>query len=279
MTKTGQYKLFMSICLSILVTLITVILLVITKEKETIAIVFSMVIILACLAIAVNYMSLVNLRNSVDMLPQDYKDTYVNAQEVIGLSSISNSKKKEINQMILEIFEHAAMDQRDINEVIAGDLKGFLQPFISQTGHQLSMSYLLLYSAFLYVVYLLFMKLYKVIRPGFLLENFKTETLDFGITASYFLIAFVFFPWMIMSQRKAASEQWQGLKKLLLAIPFIIPIGLMFILIAIRIPQFVAILDLNVPIFPSVYHFAVGICIASILFTLMLFVKKREPRL
>lgn len=276
MHSIGKYKLYMSVGLSVLIIILTLVLLAISKEAAVISILLSMVILLAIMAVFINYLALKKLRRAVDNLPDSYQEVYVDAQEVIALSSISTQEKKELKEMVLEIFEHAALDQRDVNDVIGNDLKGFLDPFIRTAGGQTSFLYLFAYGGFLFMAYLIAMKLYKVIRPGFAMENFKTETLDLGITMTYFLIAFIFFPWLILTLKKAANEQWTGLKRLRTLMPFIIPIGLMFFLITIRVPSLVKIIDLQVPIFSSVYLLMLGVLIGMGFFILMIYAKHKN---
>lgn len=277
MNKVGQYKLFMSIGLAVLVIVLGYVFSVITHGKG-IWILFSIIVLLAMIAVAVNFMSLKLLKGKLNKLPEPYKKVYMDAQEAIGLSSMSKLQKKEVNEMILEIFEHAALDQRDINDVIDHNLEVYVNQFITIAGGKPSFLYMFSYSSFLFVIYLILIKLYKVIRPGFDLDNFKTETLDFGITATYALIAFVFFPWLMMTLKKASLERWSNKKRFLILLPFSVPFGLMALLILVRIPEVIDILDIAVPMFSSVYLFFIGVLSAIGFYLLMKYAQKKQMR-
>lgn len=277
MNKVGQYKLFMSIGLALLVIILGYVFSVITHGKG-LWILFSVIVLLAMIAVAVNFMSIKLLKGKLNNLPDPYKKVYMDAQEAVGLSSMSKLQKKEVNEMILEIFEHASLDQRDINDVIDHNLEAYVNQFINIAGGKPSFLYMFSYSSFLFVIYLIFIKLYKVIRPGFDLDNFKTETLDFGITATYALIAFIFFPWLMMIMKKASIERWNNKKRLLILLPFIIPFGLMALLILVRIPEVVDILDMAVPMFSSIYSFFIGVLAAVGFFILMKYAQRKQMK-
>jgi hypothetical protein len=149
--------------------------------------------------------------------------------------------------------------------------------FIEASGGKMTPLYLFAYSGFLFIIYLLFIKLYKVVKPGdFSMKLIETQTLDVGIVLLYGLLAFIFFPWMMYTINKAAKEQWQGLKRILLIIPFSIPIGLILLLIVFDNPSFIEFIDKPLPIFTSVYSIGVGVLLAVGCLILMKYAQKRQ---
>ncbi|MBI9014204.1 MAG: DUF1048 domain-containing protein [Clostridiales bacterium] len=271
----GRYKLYMSLGLSVLLIVLMAIF-VIAKPDAGVALwlMFGIIILFSMIAVVMNYSKLSNLKNRIDTLPETYQVVYIDAQEIIGLSAMSKTMKFETKQAILEIFEHAVIDNRDVEEVIGGDLKSFMDGFIEAAGGQYSFLYLFSYSSVLFMGYLLLMKVYKLIRDGFEISNFETENLDFGIVFTYALIAFVFFPWLMIIMKKASSEQWSGLKRSLILLPFIIPFGLMSMLIGVENNRLRGILDFELPLFNSPGAFFVGIVILIGLIILMRYAQK-----
>jgi len=237
---------------------------------------FCVIILLSVIAVVINYSKLNDLKNRTETLPEAYQIVYIDAQEMIGLSAMSKPMKYETKQAILEIFEHAVLDNRDVDEVIGGNLKSFMNGFIEAAGGQYSLLYLFSYSSVLFVGYLLLMKVYKLIRDGFEVSNFKTENLDFGIVFTYALIAFVFFPWMMITMKKASSEQWAGIKRSLILLPFIIPVGLMSLLIGVENENLRSILDYELPLFNSPVAFSIGVILLVGLVLLMRYSQKVE---
>lgn len=273
----GRYKLYMSLGLSVLLIVLMAIF-VIAKPDAGFVLwsMFGLIILLSVIAVAVNYSKLNDLKNRTETLPEAYQIVYIDAQEMIGLSAMSKTMKYETKQAILEIFEHAVLDDRDVDEVIGGNLKSFMNGFIEAAGGQYSLLYLFSYSSMLFVGYLLLMKVYKLIRDGFEVSNFKTENLDFGIVFTYALISFVFFPWLMITMKKASSEQWAGIKRSLILLPFIIPAGLMSLLIGVENERLRNILDYELPLFNSPVAFSVGIIVLLGLVLLMKYSQKVE---
>jgi len=273
----GRYKLYMSLGLSVLLIVLMAIF-VIAKPDAGFVLwsMFGLIILLSIIAVAVNYSKLSDLKNRTETLPEAYQIVYIDAQEMIGLSAMSKTMKYETKQAVLEIFEHAVLDDRDVDEVIGGNLKSFMNGFIEAAGGQYSLLYLFSYSGVLFVGYLLLMKVYKLIRDGFEVSNFKTENLDFGIVFTYALISFVFFPWMMITMKKASSEQWAGIKRSLILLPFVIPVGLMSLLIGVENERLRSILDYELPLFNSPVAFSVGIIVLLGLVLLMRYSQKVE---
>jgi len=273
----GRYKLYMSLGLSVLLIVLMAIF-VIAKPDAGFVLwsMFGLIILLSIIAVAVNYSKLSDLKNRTETLPEAYQIVYIDAQEMIGLSAMSKTMKYETKQAVLEIFEHAVLDDRDVDEVIGGNLKSFMNGFIEAAGGQYSLLYLFSYSGVLFVGYLLLMKVYKLIRDGFEVSNFKTENLDLGIVFTYALISFVFFPWMMITMKKASSEQWAGIKRSLILLPFVIPVGLMSLLIGVENERLRSILDYELPLFNSPVAFSVGIIVLLGLVLLMRYSQKVE---
>jgi len=275
----GRYKLYMSLGLSVLLIVLMAIF-VIAKPDSGVVLwsMFGLIILLSMIAVVVNYSKLNDLKNRTETLPETYQVVYIDAQEMIGLSAMSKTMKFETKQAVLEIFEHAVLDNRDVDEVIGGNLKSFMNGFIEAAGGQYSFLYLFSYSGVLFVGYLLLMKVYKLIRDGFEVSNFETENLDFGIVFTYALIAFVFFPWLMIIMKKASSEQWAGIKRSLILLPFIIPAGLMSILIGVENDRLRNTLDFELPLFNSPIAFFTGIIILIGLVVLMRYAQKVQLR-
>jgi hypothetical protein len=167
------------------------------------------------------------------------------------------------------------MENRSARDVISNNLDEFLQPFLEAAGSKEDFIYYALYGTWLYSLYLIFFKLYKVVRIGLDIDNFVTEKMDVGITLSYALIAFVFFPWMMIVLKKSSQEQWTGIKKSLVILPAVVPLGLLGLLIFIDTPSMREFLDQPVPIFDSVFKFFIGLIVSVLLFVAMrLYIKR-----
>lgn len=261
----GRYKLFMSIGLSITLLVVMAVFFIARPEMSSVIwLMFSLIIILSLIGVAVNYRKLKSIEKRCHNLPQNYKEAYLDAQELIGLSAMTTLMKNESKEAILEIFEHAVLDNRALGEVINHDLKTFVKGFLVEGGGN-NLTYLMTYSGMLFMGYLLLMKVYKITRVGFHMDNFKTETLDFGIVATYALIAFVFFPWLMLTMKKASSLQWKGLKRGLILLPFIIPIALFMTLVIADDHRLRMLLDQNMGIFNSPFKFLLGVLIFIVL--------------
>lgn len=265
MMKHGRMKFFMISGLSLLLMLLAIVFIISLWSKVTSGmwIIFGTIVIFAMIALVLTFIVLRKNQNRIKSLPKEYSEVFIDAQEAIGFSIMSVGMKRETIDMVLEIFEHAAMENRDVDEVIGGNLEEFLSDFISGAGGKPSILYWFSYSSALFITYILFIKLYKVVRVGtFSLDNFRTEPLDVGVLITYAMVAYVFFPWMLIVVKKAATGQWKGLKKGLILAPFIIPFGLMGILIGTKSDVMRAFLDHPVAIFNSGLSFIVGILLA-----------------
>lgn len=271
MNKTGKSKLVMTIALSIMLIVQMVVFAVMKKDSNGIMyMMFGLIVLMAVVAVAFSYFNLRQLRERVSSLPDSYKDVYIDAQEMINLSNLSKGMKQEIKTAVLEIFEHAALDNRSVEDVMGGDLKSFIGGFIAASGGKFNLTYLLSYSTSLFIGYLLLMKVYKMSKVGMTLDAIETQMLDMGIIASYALISFVFLPWLLVLMRKAAVERWSMVKRGWIIAPLLIPIAILFILIGVENESFRAFLDYEVGVFNSPIKIMLGLVL---LFVSVYFIK------
>lgn len=279
MLKYGKYRLFMSIGVSILLIVLAVLIITLGPQMNSgLWGLYSIIILLSIGASIVIYTKIRRTERRISSLPSEYVKVYVDAQELIGLSSMNRIMKKEIAAMILEIFEHASQENRDVDEVIDGNLDEYMEEFLNASGGEPTALYWFSYSSLLFTGYLLFIKLYKVIRlGGFNLNGFETETLDLGITITYAIISFVFFPLLMIILKKVAKEQWTGIKSMMALLPFIIPVGLLVLLMNGN-ETFREFVDQPFPIFNSIYTFILGIVVFIGFGFLMKYAQKKQLR-
>lgn len=256
MRKVGRNRLFMSIVLSaILIVLMILFMIMNDRNSAVIFTMFSIIVVLSLVAVAANYYGLKQVDKRVEALPKEYKLAFTDAKESIGLSAMSREMKMTAENAILEIFEHAALDKRHLQDVIQPDFETFVSAFIEEGNGQYSFKYLFSVSMVMFISYMYFMKLYKVLKVNLTFESFRLETLDIGIVVSYALIAFIFLPWMMIVMKAGAMKQWQGPKRLLITLPFIIPVALLVLLIGFDSEGLRQILDQPVPMLNSLYKF------------------------
>ncbi len=242
-----------------------------------ISVIAILVVLLAAIAVTVSYLNMKRIEHRVSELPEEYRRFYIDANEAIGLSSMKRSSKKYTMEMILEILEHANSDGRSISDVVGPDSEAFLNGFIQASGGQLSPLYLFGYALGNFVIYILFIKVYKVARNGsFNPTNISTETLDIGIVLTYALIAFIFLPWLLVVMQRAASRQWNGLKRIWIVLPFIIPAGLMALLIFIDTPALRRFLDQPLPLLTTLPSIIIGILLVPLSFLISGYARKRQ---
>ncbi|MCK8060174.1 MULTISPECIES: DUF1048 domain-containing protein [unclassified Fusibacter] len=278
MMRTGRYKLFMTVGLAVLLIAQAVVFIAIGPEMTSgLWFLMSVVIMLAILAVGIAFVTIKKIERRIDSLPDGFSNAFMDANELIGLSSMTRTMKQETTAMILEIFEHAALQNRTVEEVTGGDLESFMEDFITAAGGDPIPLYWFSYSSLLFVGYLLMIKIYKVVRVGnFSMDHFKTETLDVGITLTYALIAYLFFPWLMIVMKKAAREQWQGLKRLYILFPFIVPIGLLSLLIGVNNEPLRSFLDQPLDVFGSPYGFVMGILVFMACILLMNYSRRKQ---
>ncbi len=280
MNNNGHMKLTMSIGLALLLVVQTFFFLRLKPDiPASVGLLLGLIILLALVAVFFSYWRMKKVEKRVDGLPQDYRNFYIDANEAIGLSSMKHAFKKDTMDMILEILEHAHAEKRPLADVIGNDASSYIGGFISASGGAMTPMYLFGYSSATFILYLLMIKAYKVFQSGGgRMEDLSQQTLDMGIVLTYGLIAFIFFPWVLITMQKAAKNQWSGFRRLWILVPFIIPIGLMSLLIFIENPGFRSFMDRPLPIFSNIWFIIAGILMAVSGFILSNYSRKRAFR-
>lgn len=237
-------------------------------------IIYSLVILLAAISLGVAMYTNNKITARVKDLPEAYKNMYFNAQDLLGVYTRNLKLNREISEMILEIFEHASLEKRSVDVVVGNDLESYIKQFLPENKTNYNPLNIFLYSASLFTFFLIFMKIYKVVRvDNTSIESFQTETLDMGITLTYFIISFGFYPLLMYMIHRSAKMQWTGFKRWLIAIPLLIPILLMSGLIFIENDALRSFLDQDTIIFGNMLSFVIGIVILIILTSLTIVTK------
>lgn len=246
-------------------------------ESASLMVMFIAIVFLAVIAIVISLNESNKTKGRVKNLPEEYKKIYLDANEIITMSTMPKGQKRDTMVMVLEIFEHAAIEKRNVNEVIGNDLRGYLDGFIEVSGGRTTPLYIIGYATYSFVAYLFAMKLYLLSRNSeWSLEGLKTNTFNLGIVVVYAIIAYIFMPLCLIIMQKAANEQWVGFKRGLILIPFVIPIWLIATMMLIRDPSMLAIIEMKVPIFTSVLSIFIGAVIMFGSFILMKFARKHK---
>lgn len=253
MKSSGRMKLYMSMGLAIFLMVQLIVFWAVQPGKTgMVLIVFGTTVLLAVGAVSANWYAMKRIQQRVAQLPEAFRTFYIDANEAIALTSIKKIYKKDTMDMILEILEHANQEGRTLESITGGDSESFITGFVTASGGRLTPLYLFGYSLTAFMLYLFTIKLYKVFRHGTgTLEDIQLQTLDVGIVLTYALIGFVFMPWIFVVMQKAASNQWQGLKRFWVVLPLSIPLGLMALLIFIEPPALRTFLDRPLPIMGS----------------------------
>lgn len=248
---------------TILVVLTLAALVVAAPDARPVLLILAGVIVLtALLGVAVAFIKYKRVEGRVSKLPECFRAAYLGAHELLGTCELSGADRRGILTMILEIFEHAALDDRTVEDVTGGDLAAFVDRFASEAGRAHTLGYRISYASALFIAFLLFLKAYQVLRTGTVsLATLRSETLDAGIIVTYFIISYAFFPWLLSAIRKSAREQWSGARRLKILIPMAIPVGLMAALILIDDPAFRAVADRPIPIFTTLLSVALGVAL------------------
>lgn len=131
-------------------------------------------------------------------------------RKYFNLTTDGETYLKDFKEESVDIFEETSRNNRNVNEVIGFNLEQFVQEFIEVSGGVETIPYLLSYSTFLYAIYLLFIKLYMVVKAsGPIEEIIKSETLDMGILIMYAVISYIFFPMMYILVRRSAKKGYK----------------------------------------------------------------------
>ncbi len=278
MTYKGRYKIYALITLSGLF-LLQLILFSLFADDIATGVLLLMLLILAIsiLATVAVWLGVKKTESKINALPPSYKTSFIDANEIIGLSALSMQNKKLVSNMILEIFEEAHLNNRPLEDVVTPNLESFIDGFISSMGGQTSFIYLFGYSTFVYTLYLFFMKAYLVLRHGpTTLDSFGLYTLDLGIVILYAIIAFVFMPWMLIVMQSTAKKQVQGIKSFKVAIPFLLPVALVAALILIDADWFIEFIDRPLPILSTPLGIGLTILVSVASFVLMKVAKRKQ---
>lgn len=278
MNYKGRYKFYALIALNIIFLFQLVLFLVFADKLELRIMILLLFILLLCIitTIAV-WLGIKRNENKISALPTSYKNTFVDANEIIGLSTLSRQNKHIISDMVLEILEEAHIENRSIEDVISPDLETFIDGFINSMGGQTSFMYLFGYSTFVYTIYLFFMKAYLVFRHGPTSWNsFSEHTLDLGIVVMYGIIAFIFMPWMIVVMQSTAKKQLTGIKKFQVVLPFLLPLLLVTSMILIDADWFTKFMDTPFPILSTPLGIGIAILVSVGSFILMNYARKKQ---
>ncbi len=261
MSYQGKNKLLLMLGTAILVIATLLILLAYSPDTRPVLFGIAGVIVLTALAAVVFAMvKYKSVEKRVAKLPGDYRSAYLNIHDLLGTYEMTRANRRNILSMVLEIFEHARLDNRAVKDVIGGDLAAFTESFVNEAGRPHTFGYRFSYATAMFVLFLLFLKAYKVLRTGTVsLDTLRSETLDAGIVMTYLIISYAFFPWLIATTRRSAREQWRGARRLLILVPMTIPAGLMAALILIDAPWWRAFVDRPFPIFTSPLSLALGV--------------------
>ena len=266
MKNFGKMKLFAlsGLFALIIISLITFIL-VNPESRPVIGLFFGIVALMSGFSVFIAFRGVKKIEKMIENLSKEYKDVYVNANEIVAMSFMNKASKKETMDMILEIFTAAQNEGRSVESVIGNDLGSFMKGFIEVSGGKTNFLYLFSYSTFIYVIYLFAMKAYLVIRNGDMgLNSLKEYQLDLGTIIAYGLIAYLFFPLYISVIKKASTDRWKGGKKILVLIPFLIPFALFAMLIFVKNDWFVRMVDIDIPVFNNPFSIIVGIVIVFV---------------
>lgn len=261
MIHQGKNKLFVSIGLTVLLIIMSLVLFIFKAEARGALIILSpMVIIMAFISVYVSFIQVERIEERIDSLPKSYQSVYFDAHELVGTYGMLKRDKEEIMYMIIEIFEHASLEDREVDEVVGNNLSKFVEGFIAETGKKYNSLYLFSYATFLFIGYLLLIKAYKVLRTGHItVDTLKSETMDLGLVLTYCIIAYIVVPWLLLSIKRSTIYHWNGVKRILVIIPLLIPIGLFMGLILINDPELIKIIEYPVPLFSSIWSIGIGI--------------------
>ncbi|MEZ4508388.1 MAG: DUF1048 domain-containing protein [Eubacteriales bacterium] len=216
MSVSGKNKLLLMIGTAVLVIASALLLIVTAPEaRATLFIIAGIVVLTALAGVWFALMKYKRVEQRVKKLPADYRSAYLGIHELLGTYELTGADRRNILTMILEIFEHANLDQRPVQDVVGDDPGAFVDRFIGETGRSHTIGYRLSYATTLFITFLLFLKAYKVLRTGPVsLMSLQSETLDVGIVLTYLIISYAFFPWLLSIIRKSAREQWSGAKRM-----------------------------------------------------------------
>lgn len=209
-------------------------------------------------------------------LTEEYKTVLTNLYAMTEASTVSKRAKQDTREMLLEIFSLAAEQGRPVKDVVGEDMSAYLDQFLTEQGKNLNSIYVMSYTMMIFVFFLFAMKIYKVLKLGeFTSEALAAAPLDRGIVGMYAVVAFVFLPLLLWVKQKAARERWDGNKQMLVALPLIIPLGLVILLMSShKYPNLQIWLDRPVPLFASWSKIFLGLVVLGFSVLLMRYSQK-----
>lgn len=263
MNYQGKNKLLIAIGLTVLLIIMSIILYIYKIEaRGTLAIFFPILIVMALLGVLLSSKQVKRIERRINNLPTGYQSVYFNIHELLGTYGMLRGDKEEIMNMILEIFEHSYIEGRSVEDVIGKDIDTFVKGFVDETGKSDLFWGLLGHSTTLFIGYLLLIKAYEVIRTGEIsMKTLESETFDFGLLITYFIISYICVPWLIIVIQRSTRYQWHGAKRILILIPVLVSASLFAGLILIDDPKIVNLITQPVHLFTNFSSIIVGILI------------------
>ena len=117
---------------------------------------------------------------------------------------------------------YAAFADRSVDEVTGNDMKNFIEGFIDAAGGRSSGLYYFLYGTMTMFLYMIILKVYLFLKAGGIdFSLAETRTMNLLIIIFFACVSFIVLPWLMILIRKAASEQWTGLKRMMIRNNFV----------------------------------------------------------
>lgn len=254
-------KFFILIGLTLLLLITSIVLITIDVETRGVLIIFlPMIIIMVLISVFLSVLQINKIKEHIANLPENYKSAYLDANELLVSYGLLKVDKQEIMNMILEIFEHSSLEGRDVDEVIGKDISSFVEGFITEAGKTNLLLSLFGYSTALFIGYLLLIKAYEVIRSGTIsLKTLQSGSFDLGLLVTYFIIAYICVPWLILSIQRSTKYKWRGVKRMRILIPVFIPIGIFACLVLSNDLGIVKITEMPIHLFTNIWSVGIGI--------------------
>lgn len=270
MSKNRGWEIFAisGLCIALLVLYI-----VLTRGSFTLrmAWVSIAIVILAVAAVLIQVRKSGLRQKQLSSLSEEYRAVLIDLYAMIEASTVSGRAKQDTRDMLLEIFSLAAEQERPVKDIVGEDMSTYLDQFLTEQGKNWNPVYIMSYTMMIFVIFLFAMKVYKVLKLGGLnSETLAAAPLDRGIVGMYAVVAFVFFPLLLWMKQKAARERWDGNKQLLVALPIIIPLGIVTLLMSShKYPTLQNWLDRPVPLFDSWFKIFLGLVVLGFSVALM----------
>lgn len=270
MSKNRGWEIFAisGLCIALLVLYI-----VLTRGSFTLrmAWVSIAIVILAVAAVLIQVRKSGLRQKQLSSLSEEYRAVLIDLYAMIEASTVSGRAKQDTRDMLLEIFSLAAEQERPVKDIVGEDMSTYLDQFLTEQGKNWNPVYIMSYTMMIFVIFLFAMKAYKVLKLGGLnSETLAAAPLDWGIVGMYAVVAFVFFPLLLWMKQKAARERWDGNKQLLVALPIIIPLGIVTLLMSShKYPTLQNWLDRPVPLFDSWFKIFLGLVVLGFSVALM----------